>query len=137
MSSSDDSSSSVLGAPVSYVIIPLIGVVVFAATISILLLRRRRRSRLIYGTNSNNPHGANDWPGRPGQPHVHQNRGGTRWGPWGATRSQDGLNELGEAPPPYMGKKSGQDGGDIELGMPPEYHVAGPAPAVTTESRRH
>lgn len=52
-------------------------------------------------------------------------------------RSQDGLNELGEAPPPYMGKKGGQQQGDVELGMPPEYHVVGPAPAVTTESRRH
>ena len=147
MSDNDDSNRGLLGgAPVSWVVIPLIGVIVFIATLTFLLLRRRRRNRALYGNPSfQNPHrGPGGGSGYyAGGSHIHHHgRGGvgSRWAPWGGTRSQDGLNELGEAPPPYIGKKSGGGTGatqDVELGMPPDYHVAGPAPAVTTESRRH
>ncbi|KAG9502881.1 hypothetical protein J7337_005716 [Fusarium musae] len=54
-------------------------------------------------------------------------------------RSEEGLNELGQAPPPYDGKKETQDPlelRDLEAGnMPPEY-PAHPAPAVVTDGRR-
>lgn len=142
MSSNDDNDSLLGGTPVTWVVIPLLGVIVFAATLTVLLIRRRRRNRLIYGSSSYNSNGTQRWPGAGAYygngTHVHQHsRGGGRWAPWGAARSQDGLNELGEAPPPYMGKKGAAGQGDVELGTPPDYHVAGPAPAVTTDSRRH
>ncbi|KAH7148554.1 hypothetical protein EDB81DRAFT_792600 [Dactylonectria macrodidyma] len=60
----------------------------------------------------------------------------------GVTRSDEGLNELGQAPPAYDGKKAGlRDPGtelrDLEAGgaSPPEY-VEVPAPAVTREGHR-
>lgn len=71
---------------------------------------------------------------------VSRRRGASRWNPWQTSRSQEGLNELGEAPPPYEGKKNRQEGTelrDLEAGeRPPEYPAA-PGPAVTTDSRRN
>lgn len=73
---------------------------------------------------------------------VSRRGGASRWNPWQTSRSQEGLNELGEAPPPYEGKKkNGQEDGtelrDLEAGeRPPEYPAA-PGPAVTTDSRRN
>lgn len=65
---------------------------------------------------------------------------GARRSPWVGTRSQEGLNELGEAPPPYEGKKEIRDSHemhDLEAGgiCPPEYPAA-PGPAVTTNNWR-
>lgn len=71
-------------------------------------------------------------------------------------RPDEGLNELGEAPPAYMGKRStGDEAGalgdanrglddagtsielrDLEAGVPPPDYTAVPPPAVTTDSRR-
>ena len=63
-------------------------------------------------------------------------------------RSQEGLNELGEAPPPYDGKKGSvgtvQSGSETDVEMrdlesaprPPPDYIASPAPAVTIDSRR-
>ncbi len=68
--------------------------------------------------------------------------GGNRWAPWGGTRGEEGLNELGEAPPPYDGKREGNDTAqevelrdlDLEMARPPQY-PAEPGPAVTRDSR--
>ena len=71
---------------------------------------------------------------------VSRRGGASRWNPWQTTRSQEGLNELGEAPPAYDGKKDRQDTElrDLEAGeRPPPDYVAAPEPAVTTESRRN
>lgn len=70
-----------------------------------------------------------------------------RRNPWGGFHSQEGLNELGEAPPPYKVKILSAEGNEVAAGAPtelrdmeegrrpPEYIVE-PPPAVTRDSRR-
>lgn len=123
--------------PFAWIIIPIFVFFFVGLCMTILRFRRRRRRATQY----------QQWPGTTGRvvgPGGHivvvSRRGGaSRWNPWQTTRSQEGLNELGEAPPPYEGKKNGQQGNelrDLESGeRPPEYPAA-PGPAVTTESRR-
>ncbi|KAF7544418.1 hypothetical protein G7Z17_g9973 [Cylindrodendrum hubeiense] len=141
-SSPDDSDfGSLSNKPFAWVLIPL-GIFIFigvAATIYQIRRRRRRRRR-----------GTLQWPGGSsrqlltpgGRVAALRARPDRRRTGLGTTRSEEGLNELGEAPPPYDGKKDGpQDDGtelrDLEAGeaSPPDY-PAEPAPAVTTESRR-
>ncbi|KAL7790003.1 hypothetical protein V8C37DRAFT_385081 [Trichoderma ceciliae] len=130
--------------PLPYVIIPLIAIFVLSST-GLFFYVRRRQGR----PNTTN---SSTWaPGR------WVTRDGTliyiprhyRRSPWGGFRSQEGLNELGEAPPPYVVKKAQAKGQgtdtaageptelrDMEEGRrPPEYHIAEPPPAVTTDSR--
>lgn len=71
----------------------------------------------------------------------------SRRNPWGGFDSREGLNELGEAPPPYLVRKLSAEGEDVAAGTPtelrdmeegrrpPEY-IAEPPPAVTIDSRR-
>lgn len=130
---------AMLDRPYAYVIFPLIIVFIIFFVIIILYNRRRRRRHFAL-------HGHN-WPGGRENPHAHipaaerrrRPRRDNRWGPWGATRSQEGLNELGEAPPPYDGKRDGtvreQELRDLERGegtRPPEY-ITEPGPAVVRE----
>lgn len=155
MSDDDDDTGqvrwSMLDRPYAYVIFPLI-VVFICIFVAIILYNRRRRRRLVA------LHGHN-WPGGRENPLSHiparrrpRMRGGrdNRWAPWGATRSQEGLNELGEAPPPYDGKREGDvredEMRDMERGegtgpgrgddaRPPEY-ITEPGPAVVRPDNR-
>ena len=52
------------------------------------------------------------------------------------TAQDEGLNELGEAPPPYKRQSTSSDTEDLEAGMSPPDYPAVPAPAVLPESRR-
>lgn len=122
--------------PFAWVLIPLVIFVLIGIVTTIYQVRRRRRRRALQ-----------QWPGGStltagGRVNAASPRENRRRLGFGTTRSEEGLNELGEAPPPYAGKKDGQqDDGtelrDLEAGeaSPPEY-PAEPVPAVTTETRR-
>jgi hypothetical protein len=158
MSDDDDNDNGgvqwdILDRPYSYVIFPLI-VVFVVVFVGVILYNRRRRRRLVA------LHGHN-WPGGRQNPLSHipagrraRMRGGrdNRWAPWGSTRSQEGLNELGEAPPPYDGKRDGEvrqeEMRDLERGegpgaasgsadntRPPEY-ISEPGPAIVRPDNR-
>ncbi|KAL7809185.1 hypothetical protein V8C44DRAFT_359379 [Trichoderma aethiopicum] len=141
--------------PLTYVIIPLLALFVICSAGLFFHVRRRRR-RLIAADSA--IWGRGRWVTRDGTlVFVPRHSGGSRRSPWGGLHSQEGLNELGEAPPPYK-FKPGEDGGggegggapttatelrDMEEGRrPPEYNVAEnvsvaePAAAVVAESRR-
>ncbi|KAH6609526.1 hypothetical protein Trco_002872 [Trichoderma cornu-damae] len=128
--------------PLTYVIIPLLAVFVVCSTFLFFYMRHRRR----LATTADGPIWARGrWVTRDGAAvfiprHYRSN-------PWGGFRSQEGLNELGEAPPPYAVKKPPGGEGDAAAGgptelrdmeegrRPPEY-IAEPPPAVTADSRR-
>ncbi|CAM1500770.1 Fc.00g099320.m01.CDS01 [Cosmosporella sp. VM-42] len=131
-STETDDGTSLSDQPFAWVLVPLVIFLFIGVVATIYQIRRRRHRRL-----------QNQWPGQPiTTPHgivVITNRrpGPSRWAPW-TTRSQEGLNELGEAPPPYDPKKErAQELRDLERGeaAPPEYPAV-PGPAVTTETRR-
>lgn len=117
-----DSESS-LSEPFRWAIIPIV-LAFFGVGILYYFLHRRRTRRyaLQYGADRSR------WPQNNRAGHLVPSR--SRWGNWAGTRSQEGLNELGEAPPPYGPKQDDEEGA-----RPPEY-PAEPPPAVTTESRR-
>ncbi|KPM44753.1 hypothetical protein AK830_g1796 [Neonectria ditissima] len=131
----DDSSSSLSSQPFAWVLIPVVIFIFIGVVATIVQIRRRRRRRaaLQYpglGTGQSAPAGTT----RPGR----TTRRGTGLA---ATRSEEGLNELGEAPPPYDGNKDVRHSDetelrDMEAGVRPPDYPAEPAPAVTTESRR-
>lgn len=139
---------SMLDRPYAYVIFPLL-VVFIIGFVAIILYNRRRRRRLVA------LHGHN-WPGGRQNPHAHippGQRRRYRRGRWGETRSQEGLNELGEAPPAYDGKREGdvreeelrdlESGGGTSTGAvngdndgrPPEY-ITEPGPAMMRPGNR-
>lgn len=71
----------------------------------------------------------------------------SRRNPSGGLASHEGLNELGEAPPPYLVRKLSAEGEavaagestelrDLEEGRRPPEYITEPPPAVTTDSRR-
>ncbi|KAK1247353.1 hypothetical protein MKX07_002262 [Trichoderma sp. CBMAI-0711] len=137
--------------PLTYVIIPLLALFVICSTGLFFHVRRRRR-RLIAADSS--IWGRGRWVTRDGTIVFVPRH--TRRSPWGGLHSQEGLNELGEAPPPYKFKVFPGEGGgaaeegalpltttelrDMEEGRrPPEYgaeHVAEPPPAVVADERR-
>lgn len=139
----DTPADSMSSQPFIWVIIPLMAIFAIGAIICFIWNRRRRRQnpdRYIWPENRVLVNGQ----------YVRYRRGGLRWSPWGEARSLEGLNELGEAPPPYDKKKppgiheqhgpgvdgqqQGQELRDIEAGvLPPEYPTA-PPPAVTRNS---
>lgn len=104
------------GEPFRWAIIPIV-LAFFAVGLLYYYVHRRRARR--YGYESHL------WP-RDRAAGLVPHR---RWGPWAGTRSQEGLNELGEAPPPYVHK-----GDEEEAQRPPEYPAVPPA-AVTTGTR--
>ena len=84
-------------------------------------------------------------PGRVSRPRTragHRSRHSRRT-PCEETREEEGLNELGEAPPPYDGKREtdlelqGTEMRDLEAGMgqPPGY-LAEPRPVILTRDTR-
>ncbi|PTB68669.1 hypothetical protein BBK36DRAFT_1112530 [Trichoderma citrinoviride] len=139
--------------PLTYVIIPLLALFVICS-VGLFFHVRRRRRRLIAADST--IWGRGRWVTRDGTlVFVPRHYRRSPWG--GGFPSQEGLNELGEAPPPYKSNKvllpgsegQGQgEGGtpaaaatelrDMEEGRrPPEYvDVAEPAAAVVAESRR-
>lgn len=130
----DGSFSSLGDQPFAWILIPLVIFFFIGLVATIYQVRRRRRRRALL---------CQRWPGANAQrvftPHgeviiVRRRAGASRWTPW--QRPQEGLNELGEAPPPYDGKK-GTEMRDLEAGeRPPPDYPAMPGPAVTAESRR-
>ena len=141
----DDTSStwtwSMTDQPFSYVIFPLLFLFV-GGFIAVMLFNRRRRRRLAAMNPSQWPHDRTTAHVGQGSPrHLGRGSQNRRWAPWGGTRSQEGLNELGEAPPPYDGKRDGHaqeaELRDLESGTanPPGY-PAEPGPAVTRDQQR-
>merc|ERR1711988_1092631 len=144
MADNDDSDSGLSRRPLVFVIFPFAIVFICAAVVT-MLYRRRQRKKFV----ALHPHWTHADPATArAARRLHTNRNnaarngggaGRRWGPWGA-RSQEGLNELGEAPPPYDGKRDTGDSGDVGLrdleaghgptsDQPPDY-PAEPGPAV-------
>ncbi|KAG9250465.1 uncharacterized protein F5Z01DRAFT_640216 [Emericellopsis atlantica] len=118
MAGSDVSDSGLSKRPLVFVIFPLVAVFICAMFVA-MLYRRRQRAKLA----PLHPHWTHANPATPYSARVHPYRNnaarngggaGRRWGPWG-TRSQEGLNELGEAPPPYDGKRDMGDSREVEL----------------------
>jgi hypothetical protein len=104
----DDESDSFSRQPIIFVALPIIAIIIAALVTTVMIRRRRRRlSGLpVYGQTPAvivqiRPLGQRQRTRR-----ATRNRGAA----WGQTRSQEGLNELGEAPPPYEGRKSGGGG---------------------------
>ncbi|KAF5017342.1 hypothetical protein F66182_10736 [Fusarium sp. NRRL 66182] len=130
----DDNGSFTFGnQPFAWVLIPLLIIIGLGLAATIILVRRRRRRR------------GNQWPGHSvpassGRIYTTgRNRTTNRGLPWAGTRSEEGLNELGQAPPPYDGKKETQtplELRDLEAGNSPPEYPAEPAPAVTTGNQR-
>ncbi|KAL6865901.1 hypothetical protein ACO1O0_002000 [Amphichorda felina] len=94
--------------PWTFIVIPLFIIIVSGFTYA-MVRRSRRHGTLLRA----------DWPqSRAGDPYGYLGRGlgghrtraghgpgGGRYAPWRVARSQEGLNELGEAPPAYDGKR--------------------------------
>ncbi|KAM0264453.1 hypothetical protein ACHAQJ_000644 [Trichoderma viride] len=136
--------------PLTYVIIPLLALFILCSA-GLFFYIRRRTARAAAATDSS-PWAQGRWVTRDGTlifipRHYRRN-------PWGGLDSREGLNELGEAPPPYLVKKLAGQGDDAAAGgstelrdmeegrRPPEYingppgYIAEPPPAITTDSRR-
>ncbi|OAA33381.1 hypothetical protein AAL_00846 [Moelleriella libera RCEF 2490] len=81
--------------PFIWVLIPLVAVFSIGTLLMFLWNKCRRHST----TESN------AWPQERVAVAGPDVRRGIRWSPWSGMRSTEGLNELGEAPPPYDTKK--------------------------------
>lgn len=134
-----DAGWSLMDEPFAYAIFPLVCLVI-AIFIASLLYTRRRRLRMSALRN-------NQWPQDHGPPMMDDSieprrsrRVGSRWAPWSGTRTAEGLNELGEAPPPYDGKREGDNRADevelrdLEMNRPPQY-PAEPGLALVRDRR--
>ncbi|KAM0485276.1 hypothetical protein ACHAPX_001260 [Trichoderma viride] len=133
--------------PLTYIIIPILALfAVFSIVIFFFCIRRRRARETAIDVER----GRGRWVRRDGVL-VWVRRDGTlrqsRRNPAGGSDSHEGLNEQGEAPPPYLVRKLSAEGEAVEGGRstelrdleegrrPPEY-ISEPPPAVTTDSRR-
>lgn len=143
------SEQSMSARPLTYIIIPLLALfAVFSMLIFFYIRRRTTRETTIdpslWGRGRwVRQDGVLVWVRRDGsslQRHSRRN-------PWGGFGSHEGLNELGEAPPPYLVKKLSAEGEvvaggrptelrDLEEGRRPPEYISEPPPAVTTDSRR-
>ncbi|KAH6891368.1 hypothetical protein B0T10DRAFT_485084 [Thelonectria olida] len=130
----EDGGDGFSGRTVAWVLIPLVVIILIGLAATVVQIRRRRLRR--QGVT---------WPGAPGNM---QSTGGrilvVRRGGRNGTRSEtarmeEGLNELGEAPPPYEGKKEGrqEDGTELQYIESNDPSPAYPSPAVTTQTPRH
>ncbi|KAK7431707.1 hypothetical protein QQZ08_001644 [Neonectria magnoliae] len=127
-----NSGSSLSNQPFAWVLIPVVIFIFIGIIATIVQIRRRRRRRATL-----------QWPGLEARAAgtTRPARTTRRGMGLAATRSDEGLNELGEAPPPYDGNKDVRHSDEMELrdmeaGVRPPDYPAEPAPAVTTESRR-
>lgn len=115
----EDDEINFSGEPLQWVIIPIIIVGLFLAFSAAALRYRRRNKRL---PNSSD----RQWPttsGDTGGAFLGTIRRGSR-----AARAEEGLNELGEAPPPYDPKNDGRN-----ENSPPAYDFPAQPPAAVTE----
>jgi hypothetical protein len=134
--------------PLTYIIIPLLAL--FAVFSMLVFFYIRRHS---YRETTIDPalwgrgrwvrrDGVLVWVRRDGDRPRHSRRN-----PWGGFGSHEGLNELGEAPPPYLVRKLSAEGEvvtgerptelrDLEEGRRPPEYITEPPPAVTIDSRR-
>lgn len=128
--------------PLTYVIIPLIAIFVLCSALLFFYIRRRHGRMAVVDPSI---FAEGRWVRRDGTitfiPRHY------RRSPWGGFHSQEGLNELGEAPPPYKTKVVVTDGAvaaagettelrDMEEGRRPPEYIAEPPPAITIDSRR-
>ncbi|KAF4124279.1 hypothetical protein GMORB2_5995 [Geosmithia morbida] len=148
----------------NYVIFPVFIIVLSFLTLMFIMRRRNRRRNLIMQAQ-NGGSGNSQWPGPgPGVVYRLRDRGGfggaagrvRGGGPGGGhggrrravDESTEGLNELGEAPPPYDGKREAagpaatgawgqqqqqqQTPGQLEAGLPGYYAPPAEPPAAAT-----
>ncbi|KAL6904926.1 hypothetical protein GGI43DRAFT_295836 [Trichoderma evansii] len=145
----ETSDQSMSARPLTYIIIPLLALfAVFSMLVFFYIRRRGSREPTIDPTLWSRGR----WVRRDGNL-VWMRRDGTllprhsRRNAWGGFDSHEGLNELGEAPPPYLVRKLSAEGEvvavgtatelrDLEEGRRPPEYIAEPPPAVTTDSRR-
>ncbi|TFB06802.1 hypothetical protein CCMA1212_001029 [Trichoderma ghanense] len=133
--------------PLTYVIIPLLALFVICSAGLFFHVRRRRRRLLMAAAGDSSIWGRGRWVTRDGALVFVPRH--SRRSPWGGLHSQEGLNELGEAPPPYYKFKvvPGEEGGavgaaattglrDMEEGRRPPEYVAEPEAAVVADTRR-
>lgn len=139
----------------NYIIFPIFIIVLsFLSLIFVLRRRNQRRNFILQGGGGPNNNG--HWPadrsgGGPGLMYRMRDRGAGAPGTRRGVDSTEGLNELGEAPPPYDGKREpGPMGGpppgpppppsayppmagDLEAGLPGYNYPAAPARAATRD----
>ncbi|KAI5467132.1 hypothetical protein BGZ63DRAFT_370426 [Mariannaea sp. PMI_226] len=146
----NDGSSSIDARTVAWILIPIVIIVIIGLIATMIQIRRRRQRRengtseTMTETRRRRRHRPNDIIGAtpvvPSNRRVVLFRRGQNNADSETRRAEEGLNELGEAPPPYEGKKSDQEDG-IELqdrasGEPSPEYVAEPSPAVIPPSPR-
>lgn len=112
--------------PYAWIITPLLIFVLIAIAATLLQLRRRSATRRCAAAHAQRVGGPQQQQQPPGVPDLEAGRG-TRTRRWGGMRRREdpveGLNENGEAPPPY--EPAGAKKEDVELrevaGSPPDY----------------
>ncbi|PON28301.1 hypothetical protein TGAM01_v202795 [Trichoderma gamsii] len=130
--------------PLTYIIIPILALFAVFSIVILFFCIRRRRAR---ETAIDLDRGRGRWVRRDGVLVWVRRVGTLRRNPAGGTDSHEGLNEQGEAPPPYLVRKLSADGDavadgrpvelrDLEEGRRPPEYISEPPPAVTTDSRR-
>lgn len=117
---------SISDQPLAWALVPVVVLLAIGIAATIWQFHRRRVRR----------RQQQEWPHDP-----EQQIGGSGAGhSWATTRPQEGLNELGQAPPPYEGKGSSDEHGtelrDMAPGIRPPAYPAVPEPVVTSESWR-
>ncbi|KAI1107068.1 hypothetical protein F4804DRAFT_298445 [Jackrogersella minutella] len=131
MDADDDDSSNIFATyPFSWVLVPLI---IFVGGGTLLLCyryRRRKKLRMLYGTNAlERDIEAMGRRSRPRAPNERRARGERHGLGFGFGSREEGLNELGEAPPAYTApQKQPEDTEGVELGP-----IQPPPSAVVTE----
>lgn len=116
--------------PLAWALIPVLVILAIGLCAAFWKIRRRRARRRLQ---------QQEWPSDPEQ-QIGRHRSGQ---PWNSTRPREGLNELGQAPPPYQVKTSTDDEDeegtelrDMVAGARPPAYPEEPEPAVTTDTRR-
>ncbi|KAH6981374.1 hypothetical protein EDB80DRAFT_737027 [Ilyonectria destructans] len=134
---SNDDTKSLSAQPFAWIIIPIIFLLILLIGFLAAIRRRRRRRRL----QAQYHHWSRDRVLSPSGHLVYAQRPrrtASRWASWLGTRSQEGLNELGQAPPPYYWKGHDENGTelrDLEAGVRPPEYIAKPGQAATTHTR--
>lgn len=128
-SSDDDSLSSLSRDGMLNLYFLFIAIAVILLMIALFLIHRRKKRRKAMMRNYGQNALAQDING-PGQPQAHARWiPGSRWG--AASRTEEGLNERGEAPPPYHHPPPPGAGGGPPYAPPPNgYYVPMPMPGA-------
>ncbi|KAL7926214.1 hypothetical protein ACQKWADRAFT_176744 [Trichoderma austrokoningii] len=135
--------------PLTYVIIPLLALIAIFSMLIFFYIRRRKSREPTVDTSLwghgrwVRQNGVLVWARRDGSYLPRHSRRNV----WGGFDSHEGLNELGEAPPPYLVRKLSAEGEvvavgnptelqDMEQGRRPPEYISEPPPAVTVDSGR-